>query len=60
MEEKNGERERERERIGCGAEMPSCEQEPSVNLGRMKEKKRLLLHHTEHYSLTVQIFLLLP
>lgn len=39
MEEKNGERERERERIGCGAEMPSCEQEPSVNLGRMKEKR---------------------
>lgn len=31
----------ERERIGCGAEMPSCEREPSVQFGRVKGKKRL-------------------
>lgn len=38
-------RERERERIGCGAEMPSCEREPSVKLGRMKEKEVIVASH---------------
>lgn len=32
-------------RIGCGAEMPSCEQEPSVKLGRMKEKEVIVTSH---------------
>lgn len=38
-------RERKREGNGCGAEMPSCEQEPSVKLGRMKEKKVIVASH---------------
>lgn len=39
------EKRREKERTGCGAEMPSCEQEPSVKLGRMKEKEVIVASH---------------